>query len=371
MDSTLTVPAQPDGLQRKVLVKRDLTLGLMERIRLILRGGSVVDWYRLGFSTVQEVRDFLTVNGFLCSEEGDVDRVRDLLRMAADYLKRELDIAVQPELWSPDEIEHPFLVASDMRNRLQRDACILLKVVHTINHFQARELRMALSLPEVEVFSMVEEHVERSMNILIGDGYPIALFTSSRKSKESTVTKLLSKRRATATQILDRLRFRVVVDTLDNLPIVLAAMTQRLVPYNYVVPEETTNDVLDFKAYVTGLKHLQPSLGQLQFELGLESHDPLRRDFNECSVDEFRMLNFVIDWPLRIPHTLARAQNAHLRHLGHLIFLNVEFQVFDSATWEANEKNQASSHDAYKERQRNRVRVRLFEGLEGRYTGRG
>ena len=362
MDNTLTVHAQPDAPGPAVLVTEDLTLGLLEQIRLILRGGSVVDWYRLGFKTAREVQQFLTVNGFHCAVQADVDRVRDLLRIAHDYLSRELDIAVPDELWNPASVEHPFLVASDMRNRMQRDACILLKVVHTINHAQA---------PELEVFSLVEEHVARSMDALKSEGYPITQFQSSRKSKQSTITKLLSKRRATAADILDRLRFRVIVNEKKDLPIVLAAMCQRLVPYNYVVPEETTNDVLDFEAYAQSLAHLHPYLGQLQFDLGLERQDPLRRDFNECSDDAFRMLNFVIDWPLRIPQILARPQSSHLRHLGHLIFLNVEFQMFDSRTWTANEDNAATSHDAYKERQRDRVRVRLFEGLEGRYTSRG
>lgn len=342
----------------------DLTLGLLERIRLILRGGSVVDWYRLGFDNREEVRQFLRVNGYYPEAAADERRCRQLFRASRDYLADELGIILPDVVWKPVNIEDPFLLASDMSHPFQRDACILLKVVHTINHLEARELRFALSLPEVDVFSRVETHVASRMAAICSAGYPIVSFESSRKTESSTITKLLSKRRATAAQILDRLRFRIVVDRQEDLPIVLAEMTRRLIPFNYVVPEETTNDVLDFASYAASLTKLRGELGRLQHELRLESTEPLRREHNECSADTFRMLNFVIDWPLRVNDVLERSEHGHLRELGHLIFLNVEFQMFDDATWRANEDNVIASHESYKERQRERVRRRLFHGIE-------
>ena len=76
------------------------------------------------------------------------------------------------------------------------------------------------------------------------------------------------------------------------------------------------------------------------------------------------MLNFVIDYPLRIDDVLSRPENAHVRHLGPVIFLNLEFQIFDRQTWDRNEDNPGTNHEAYKERQRDRVRKRLLFGLE-------
>jgi len=43
----------------------------------------------------------------------------------------------------------------------------------------------------------------------------------------------------------------------------------------------------------------------------------------------------------------------------HVVFVLTEFQVADKATAEANESG-ASSHEAYKARQTERVRMRLF-----------
>ncbi len=365
----MTAHVQPDPPAYDVRDPANLTLAVLERVRLILRGGSVIDWHRLNFEDVEDVRQFLRVNGVHPESAEDTRRVRDLLRYAATYLDRELGETVPERIWRPLCIEDPFLVASRPEHPDHELATTLLKVMHTVNHLHARELRLALSLPEVEVFSRVEQHVERSMGAMAADGFPITDFVSSRKSQTSTITKLLSKRRATATQILDRLRFRVIVEEREDIPLVLAEMTRRLLPFNYVVPEETTNELIDFSAYVRGLPHLAGELDKLQFALELESADPLRAELNECSADTFRMLNFVIDWPLRVNDVLARPANAHLRHLGHLIFLNTEFQMFDRATWEANEANVAASHEAYKERQRERVRERLTRGFESHRKG--
>lgn len=339
-------------------------MGLLEGVRLILRGGSVIDWHRLGFDTAPEVRRFLAVNGFLPDDPEDVAQVRSLLRHAKAYLAGELHMKIAEDLWNPKELETPFLIASDMNHRWQAKACIMLKVVHTINHMQARELRFGLSLSENEIFELVDDKVTRSMRGMELAGYPIVHFSGGRKTQESTITKLLSKRRATAAQILDRVRFRVIVEHADDLPVVLAEMTRRLVPYNYVVPEETTNDIIDFPQYVARLPQLAPHLGSLQYDLKLENSGPVRRDVNECSAEAFRMLNFVIDWPLRITEVMQRSENAHLQHLGRIVFLNVEFQMFDRATWSANELNSTASHDAYKERQRKRVRARLLGAVD-------
>ena len=45
--------------------------------------------------------------------------------------------------------------------------------------------------------------------------------------------------------------------------------------------------------------------------------------------------------------------------LSHVVFVLTEFQVCDKATAQRNESG-ASSHEAYKQRQHERVRMRLF-----------
>jgi uncharacterized protein (TIGR04552 family) len=350
---------------RTAVHSHDLSVSILEQVRLLLRGGSVVDWYKLGFANEGVVRDFLRVNSFDVDDPADEERVRMLFRLAHEYLSDDLGYAIADHIWNPDSVLTPFLIASNAVGEEQQAACILLKVVHTINHLQARELRHNLPLPDAEIFETVEERVGGRMEKLIDEGLPIAQFAGGRKTLESTLTKLLSKRRATAAEILDRLRFRIIVNTSTDIPLVLARMIQTVLPFNYVIPEESTNDIVNVRRYFNSLATIDTErLKELQFDLALEETDPLRRQFNECSAERFRMLNFVVDLPIRVDHVLERPEYEHLKRLGHLVFVSVEFQVFDRETFDYNERDSDASHKAYKMRQKERVRHRLEIGLE-------
>ena len=346
-----------------------ISLELLERIRLILRGGSIIDWYRLGFETREDVTRFLLVNGYDVRVPRDVNRLRLIMERAASYLQDELDVPARDYVASIPDVLKPFLSASyrggdpELQSE-QRIACIILKVVHTINHFEARELRLNLPLRTVELFEVVEEQVMRHLAEMVTHGAPICQHVASRKSGRSTITKLLSKRRANATEILDRLRFRVIVEHQSDIPNVLADMTQRFIPYNYVVPEESSNSILRFSEFLHGRPELLPLANKLQFAIDLEHKKPLAGVQNECSADDFRMINFVADIPVSVDQVLGRRRHTGVNQHGWLVYVAAEFQVFDRRTWESNERNTAASHEAYKGRQRQRVRTRLFEGLE-------
>jgi uncharacterized protein (TIGR04552 family) len=342
-----------------------LSIAILEQVRLLLRGGSVIDWYKLGFGNEDAVRDFLCVNKFDVDNPADEQRIRMLFRLGHEYLSDDLGYEIADHIWNPDSVLTPFLIASNAIGKEQQQACILLKVLHTINHLQARELRHNLPLPDAEIFETVEEWVGDRMEKLIDEGLPIAQFTGGRKTLESTLTKLLSKRRATAAEILDRLRFRIIVNTSTDIPLVLARMIQTVLPFNYVIPEESTNDIVNVRRYLNSLASIDSDcMKELQFDLALEETDPLRRQFNECSAEQFRMLNFVVDLPIRVDHVLERPEYEQLKRLGHLVFVTVEFQVFDRQTFDYNEQDSDASHNAYKLRQKDRVRHRLEFGLE-------
>lgn len=376
LDSTLAVSVQPErnGLIHESTKLNEwkgapLTLELLERIRLILRGGSIVDWFRLALDDQEEVRRFLLVNGYDLRIKHDENRLLHMMERAARYLFDELEMTLHVDFNTINSVVAPFLAASYRGNDpdaqlKQRSACILLKVVHTINHFEARELRLNLPLRTVELFEVVEERVMGHLAAMSDAGFPIHQYVASRKSGRSTITKLLSKRKANATEILDRLRFRVIVDSQGDIPEVLAEMTQRFIPYNYVVPEESSNSIVRFADFLRIRKDLHRFAQQLQFAIDLEQQEPLSPAQNECSADDFRMINFVADLPVSVDQVLpSRNLHGSTQH-GRVVYVSAEFQVFDRRTWEANEKNIAASHEAYKGRQRERVRKRLFDGLE-------
>jgi len=66
-----------------------VTLGDLEAVRLLLRGGSVIDWHRLDLRDHDEVDRFLRVNELDPTRAGDVERL-ETLRAANDQVSNAL-----------------------------------------------------------------------------------------------------------------------------------------------------------------------------------------------------------------------------------------------------------------------------------------
>src|SRR5207302_4675235 len=114
----------------------------LEKLRLILRGGSVVDWRRLHFLSRAEIDDYLRLCLFDPDDAFDRARLRRLLDEAVDYLRTTFGYTLAPEVSDPREIQELFLLASGVGEpqKLRRIACIVLKVMHVVHHIEAREL---------------------------------------------------------------------------------------------------------------------------------------------------------------------------------------------------------------------------------------
>src|SRR5206468_3670119 len=75
-----------------------LSLADLEQMRLILRGGSVVDWFRLHHNAIDDVRAFLALQGGDADDPDDQARLVELRAKAAKYLHDEHGYKIPPEL---------------------------------------------------------------------------------------------------------------------------------------------------------------------------------------------------------------------------------------------------------------------------------
>ena len=66
----------------------DLTFGDVERVRLVLRGGTVIDWRRMNVSSIEDCNELLRVNEFNPEDQRDAVHLSDIHRKAIDYLER-------------------------------------------------------------------------------------------------------------------------------------------------------------------------------------------------------------------------------------------------------------------------------------------
>ena len=130
--------------------------------------------------------------------------------------------------------------------------------------------------------------------------------------------------------------------------VLLRHLTLHLFPFNYAVPDESRNDVVGLEELLAeraaaGAAPPPPDVGPLED--------------NEYSGRDYRMISFVADVPVRAQEFLGR-WDARFDRLGPVVYVMAEFQLFDEATWRANEEGEAS-HEAYKRRQLGGVIRRL------------
>ena len=333
----------------------EFTLMDLEAVRLILRGDSIIDWHRLHLTGEQDARQVLITQEFRPDEPADRSRLESIKNEAIGYLRRHFEFPI-PKPVERASVEEVMLLASAKGHR-QVCACTILKAMHIIHHLDGRELLFSIPMADQDVFHLVEEKVYRVIGGMLAAGFPITEFVGGRKNKDSLYTKLLSKADTTAAAIYDKLRFRIVTRSADDILPVLLYLSERLLPFNYVVPSESINTIFHFRSYCEGKPHLTALLKNLQ----AGADDVLTPSDNTFSAESYRVIHFVVDLPVRLPPDIMEMAPPAAWALGPIIFVLCEFQLIDRETESANELGDAS-HAKYKERQKQAVMRRLKLG---------
>lgn len=341
---------------------RDMSLGELEAIRLILRGSSVIDWRGLHFRDAAEVDHFLRLNLLDLGDPRDERRLRSVLAQAVEYLRRAFGYRVAAAVAEPVDVRDLFLLASgvsDLAAKYRRIGCVVLKCMHVVHHLEARELLFRTPIREADLAERVDRRVMAEALRMQELGLPVVQFSGNVKARDSLITKLLAKRETVAAQIFDRVRYRIVTQRQDQIPSILNHLTRHLFPFNFVVPGQSHNTLVRFRELVGRHPAADEIIPQLQAPLDLEAGDA--RSTNAFTAKGYKSLTFVVDLPVRVDELLQ--QNRPLEEdLGRIVFSLVEFQVIDAATARRNEVG-AANHQRYKKRQSKAVLRRLSRGL--------
>ncbi|HEY3586862.1 MAG TPA: TIGR04552 family protein, partial [Myxococcaceae bacterium] len=242
----MRLPVEPKLPDLPVRSVAEMGLKELERVRLILRGGSVIDWRRLHFRNRDEVDRFLRLCGLDLTKAEDEAWARLVLSDAVEYLRRTFSYRVADVVARPAEVHDLFLYASGVKEpyRFRRIACIVLKCMHVVQHIEGRDLLFRLAVSEADLARMATAKVNGVLAEAREKGLPILDTSPSIKSRESLITKLLAKRENVAAQVYDKTRFRIVTPTRADILPVLYFLTQRLFPFNFLVPGQTENTLL-------------------------------------------------------------------------------------------------------------------------------
>jgi uncharacterized protein (TIGR04552 family) len=336
-----------------------MNLGEIERVRLILRGGAVIDWRRLNVSSTDECNAILRANEIYPDDPGDAARLAKIRQSAVDYLGRNFGFIFAPEIVNAGRTSDLMLLAAGQDPLLQPQACMILKLMHVIHHVDARELRSKLAVPDRELYRLVEEKAMSVARDLEDLGFPVIEFTSSHKSPDALITKLIGKKQTIRALVFDRIRFRIVTKTIKDIISVVAYLNQHLFPFNYTVPGESRNTLFDFPDFVRNDPVISPLISNFQINLELEDEMRPLADANTC--DTFRTVKFVVDLPIRVDEQRLRSWAPGGEVSPGIIYILSEFQIVDQATHINNQCGNAS-HEKYEARRLEKVRQRLIRG---------
>ena len=330
-----------------------------DAVLLALSGGSVVDWSGVSFRSREEVNNFLRL--WHCDVERHPwaqRRLHYIYNQAVVFLEEQLGLTFRSHIRRLADVRDAFVGASKKgfgRDRIQY--CAILKLMHVVNHLEMQELRNSLPIREVDLLERANLQVLAKAEEMRACGFPLRAFYGNRKARPSVISKLLAKREATAAPIFDKLRFRLVTERREHLVDAIAWLFRNLIPFPAIIPGESHNNLLD-RDEVLRATDAMPELDRI-LSKGVDS---LRAPANGYSGASYRVVNFVVDLPVRVYDLPGIPPSSHPEVLGEAVPIMVEFQLLDAETDQRNEQGE-SRHDLYKARQIEAVYSRLGRSI--------
>jgi uncharacterized protein (TIGR04552 family) len=342
----------------------------LEAVRLILQGNSVIDWHKLDLTTHEAVDGFLRLQLLDMEDADDQTRLRFVFNQAVSYLEEHLGLRFPKDLRNPSDVRDVFVTASTYTGRFRRRqtlSCMILKLMHIINHMEAADLKFQMPISEAELLDRAERRIISAADQMRAEGNQLVAFYGSRKTRTSIITKLLSKRETIAATVFDKLRFRVITEEPEQILPVLGQLTRTLFPFNYVIPNQSHNNLVHLRRLIKDNSHYSGLSEKLQ-RLRTRPSDWLPEK-NPFSGNSYRMVNFISDFPVRVDEICPEMDEQDNYLLGRVVFVMVEFQIVDKETAKQNEVGD-NAHQLYKARQRRIVESRLIHGSLSRLRDR-
>ena len=341
----------------------EYTLQDLEAANLLLRGNSIIDWHKLDLDSYAAADQFLRLHLLDIQDPLDRERLRFVFNEAINYLEEHLGLHFPPDLRDPSDVRDLFIWASQYGGfrRKQVLSCVILKLMHVINHMEAADLKFQTSVSEARLMDLAEQRIITRAEDMRRKNLPIVAFYGSRKTRNSTITKLLAKKESIAATVFDKLRFRLVTETKKDVLPALTWLMRDVFPFNHVIPGQSHNNLLtlDQMVHLQEDPHAESLLAQLHEADG--KPESLHGEDNPFSGSSYSIINCIVDYPVRIDEFLTDNNPRHGFLLGRTVYVLVEFQILDRETSRANEEGE-NAHYLYKARQREIVERRLKRG---------
>jgi uncharacterized protein (TIGR04562 family) len=349
----------------------------------ILTGVSIVDVKGLAIADLDQASRFAQEYGFDLSLPSHAKVVARAHQEAITFIEEDLLDEGSP-LGVPDAVREPgnllnlLLWASQPEDPLgdlrQSWSCAVLKVMHCL--FQIENDLKLRFFDEIrrQVFKPFEDriHQEGDRSFLVGEEetLPLTHYKFKRnKDRWSILYKLLYKPANVPSDIYDHLGIRLVLNTrLECLMALRLLWRNALISAATIKPFRSRNTLLNAQeaahlltAYREELVHSPDYPSELLHQLDRQLSQPrIEHLQNPYSSLQYQSIQITARKMIHLPGTIIQQQ--HLEHFSEeeLRFsFDFEIQLMDRNSYLRTRKGPAS-HEAYKKRQREAVKHRLF-----------
>lgn len=354
-------------------------------IHSVVGGRSVIDIPRLNLKTLDEVDLFLKSYGFDVEKKHDLDQLWFCHRRSIVLMTEKLGFQLEniPDILrdrkSLQDIRLLLLFASNRVNEsedkknLQKWSCALLRCIHVFVHTEhdlfsyfSKEIQNQILAPfQKAIYTDGNNQSTYLKNdSLKFDPIEIVKFEMKPfKTSSSTVIKLLAKPDAIAMRVFDKLGVRFITKSIfDSFQVIRFLVQSHIISFPHIMPDQSSNTLYPTSLFLEIAQELfemkagfsDINLNHL-FETRLADKSTSELDFlrkeNLFSGEDYRFIKF-------ISRKLIQIQRAE-ENERFSFFFPFEVQIIDQASF-AKTLSGPLEHQAYKERQIEAARQRLF-----------
>lgn len=342
-----------------------------EGLNTILYGVSAIDHEHLDIHDIESAQRFIRSYGFDINKAEDLEEVWYYHRKSVSILREHLLEAgeiIPDVLTDPSKLQNIgqllIYASSAEEKELQKWACAILRVMHAFAHIQNDIFSQFSDQIQEQVLRRYKEFIleDPVTGVSLGNQKTIDQIALHKfdvkpfKRTSSSVIKLLSKSKAVAFNLLDRLGVRFVTkNTFDAFRVIRFLVNEHIISLPNVMPEQSNNTLYPANLFLETMKELKtnsPEEADLALQKKIENNKD-RAEFlvkkNDFSSNDYKFMKF-------ISRQLIQAE-----HGGKIIhfFFPYEIQILDYNTYIKNLSGE-KAHDEYKKRQKAAARKRTL-----------
>lgn len=299
---------------------------LLRSIGPILKGESPIDLERLRLDggSREAIKKFLSSYGISLEDEEKIYKIKaEAIEFIQTHLLKDEELEIPENICSPQTDIYCLLQMATSSSQekgdtlLQKWACALLRVMHTIYHLEDDIRFKYIHHIQEKILSKIKRYIfyDENGQMYLGqkgnDVIPLVTFDLKRiKERESIIVKLLHKRENIVTEITDVVGIRLIAKSkLDALKIVNFLVKENILSYPNSIPGRTKNTLLPLDELEKVLKRGDKKQLGGYFRLleeGVVIVDKSKND-NPHSVD-YRAMNFTSREKIEIENPEYQAQ---------------------------------------------------------------